>query len=185
MANVKQGRSRVVVHDRGARRRRLLPAPCGARRHRALRRWMDAITGDKWTSISDSSAAGGKRRWNDERGPTRCAKTASSALPTHYFELTFDAVPENGIASGCAAGRKATLFERFGLRSVLQLGNDRAARRAHRDDLGRRGQPRRLQRLRIARWGWQDNGWGKNVAGAPIRFNATGPQKLRIQARED
>ena len=37
----------------------------------------------------------------------------------------------------------------------------------------------------IAGWGWQDNGWGRNVTGAPIRFNATGPQKLRIQARED
>ena len=34
-------------------------------------------------------------------------------------------------------------------------------------------------------WGWQDNGYGANVLGMPVRFAATGMHTLRVQRRED
>ena len=34
-------------------------------------------------------------------------------------------------------------------------------------------------------WGWQDNGYGAGVLGPLIYFDATGPQTMRIQTRED
>jgi hypothetical protein len=34
-------------------------------------------------------------------------------------------------------------------------------------------------------WGWQDNGYGANVLGPPVRFAASGTHTLRIQPRED
>ena len=37
----------------------------------------------------------------------------------------------------------------------------------------------------LSGWGWQDNGWGVGVLGPLVYFDSTGPQKLRIQYRED
>ena len=37
----------------------------------------------------------------------------------------------------------------------------------------------------IAGWGWQDNGYGAGVLGAPVVFEQTGRQTLRLQPRED
>ncbi len=34
-------------------------------------------------------------------------------------------------------------------------------------------------------WGWADNGYGMNVLGPVVYFAETGPQRLRIQMRED
>jgi hypothetical protein len=35
----------------------------------------------------------------------------------------------------------------------------------------------------LAEWGWGDNSYGG--LGSPIYFNATGPQTIRVQVRED
>jgi hypothetical protein len=37
----------------------------------------------------------------------------------------------------------------------------------------------------LSNWGWQDNGYGPGVMGPLIYFARTGPQRLRIQVRED
>lgn len=37
----------------------------------------------------------------------------------------------------------------------------------------------------LSGWGWQDNGYGAGVLGPPIYFAASGPQRIRIQVRED
>ena len=37
----------------------------------------------------------------------------------------------------------------------------------------------------LSGWGWQDNGYGNNVAGQPIYFASTGWQTVRVQVRED
>ena len=37
----------------------------------------------------------------------------------------------------------------------------------------------------VSGWGWQDNGYGNNVAGQPIYFASTGWQTVRVQVRED
>lgn len=37
----------------------------------------------------------------------------------------------------------------------------------------------------ISGWGWQDNGFGATISGAPLRFASTGTVTIRIQARED
>ena len=36
----------------------------------------------------------------------------------------------------------------------------------------------------VSGWGWQDNGYG-GVMGPAIYFETTGPQRLRVQTRED
>ena len=37
----------------------------------------------------------------------------------------------------------------------------------------------------LAGWGWQDNGYGTGVLGPAIYFARSGPQRLRVQVRED
>jgi hypothetical protein len=37
----------------------------------------------------------------------------------------------------------------------------------------------------LSGWGWEDNGWGRGVLGPTIVFQTSGPQRLRIQSRED
>jgi hypothetical protein len=37
----------------------------------------------------------------------------------------------------------------------------------------------------ISGWGWQDNGFGANISGAPLQFASSGTVTIRIQARED
>ncbi len=37
----------------------------------------------------------------------------------------------------------------------------------------------------VAGWGWEDNGWGAGVLGPVIYFATTGPQRIRVQNRED
>jgi hypothetical protein len=34
-------------------------------------------------------------------------------------------------------------------------------------------------------WGWTDNGWGAGVFGPLVYFAESGPQRIRIQTRED
>jgi hypothetical protein len=34
-------------------------------------------------------------------------------------------------------------------------------------------------------WGWQDNGYGSGVLGPVVYFATSGPQRIRIQKRED
>ena len=37
----------------------------------------------------------------------------------------------------------------------------------------------------LSGWGWADNGYGLNVLGPAVYFASSGPQRLRIQVRED
>jgi hypothetical protein len=37
----------------------------------------------------------------------------------------------------------------------------------------------------VSGWGWQDNGWGVNVSGAPFYFEHTGAQTIRVQVKQD
>jgi len=37
----------------------------------------------------------------------------------------------------------------------------------------------------LSGWGWQDNGWGRNVVGPAIYFEQPGAQTIRVQVKED
>lgn len=37
----------------------------------------------------------------------------------------------------------------------------------------------------LSGWGWQDTGYGTNVLGPLVYFAASGPQRIRLQGRED
>ncbi|MEN3339386.1 MAG: mitochondrial cardiolipin hydrolase [Acidobacteriota bacterium] len=143
------------------------------------------VTGTKWSIVSDSSAAGGKRLWNMNAGAPKV--TAALASPSSYVQFTFNAVagkPYHLWIRGRAEGNVYTndsVFVQFSNSvtssgsATMRIGTTSAAQYNLEDCSG----------CGLSGWGWQDNGWGSGVMGAKIYFNTTGSQTLRIQARED
>jgi phosphatidylserine/phosphatidylglycerophosphate/cardiolipin synthase-like enzyme len=143
------------------------------------------VTGTKWSMVSDSSAAGAKRLWNMNAGAAKLASALAS--PVSYVEIPFTAVAGEAYhfwMRGRSEGNVYTndsVFVQFSNSvtqsgaATMRIGTTSAAEYNLEDCSG----------CGLAGWGWQDNAWGLNVTGAPIYFNTSGPQTLRIQARED
>lgn len=138
-----------------------------------------------WGVEADSSAAGGRLLRHPNAGAAKLGSALAS--PAHYFEMTFDAeagVPYRLWIRGKADGdhwSNDSVFVQFD-GSVDQAG-------APQFRIGTTDStPINLEECsgcRLSGWGWEDNGWGRGVLGPPIYFSATGPQRLRIQTRED
>jgi regulation of enolase protein 1 (concanavalin A-like superfamily) len=143
------------------------------------------ITGAGWSIVADSSAAGAKRLWNMDAGAAKII--TANANPTTYVEFTFDAVAGQpyhlwmrGRAEANFYGNDSA-FVQFS-NSVTSTGTPTfrigttSAAEYNLENCGGCG---------LSGWGWQDNGWGINVNGPDIYFDTSGPQRLRIQTRED
>lgn len=140
------------------------------------------VLGD-WQMVADTSAAGGGRMWNPNRGAAKL-KTAL-ANPYDYFELTFTA----------EAGRAYRLWLRgkaennaWSNDSVhVQFSGSVNASGAPVDRIGTTGSTsasiEACSGCGLLNWGWEDNGYGGT--GTLVYFATTGAQTIRIQRRED
>jgi len=138
-----------------------------------------------WSSVGDSTAAGGARLANPDAGLPKLLVPA--AAPSTYFELTFSAVagipyriwirgkaqddsPYNDsiyIQFSGSVDSAGTAMYRIGTTSATTINLE---------DCFACG---------LQNWGWQDNGWGAGVLGPEIYFQTSGTQTIRIQPRED
>jgi endonuclease/exonuclease/phosphatase family metal-dependent hydrolase len=138
-----------------------------------------------WSSVPDSTAAGGARLANPDLGAAKV--TTPAASPSNYAQLTFNA----------SAGKAYRLWIRGKTlnnspyndsiyvqfsgstnssgSAVYRIGTSSATEINLEDCLG----------CGLQGWGWQDNGWGIGVLGPQIFFSSTGTQTIRIQTRED
>lgn len=144
-----------------------------------------AITGTAWGFVTDPTAAAGKRLRNPDAGAAKIV--TAQAAPASYFELTFSAqagTPYRLWVRGKADANywaNDSVFAQFS-GSVTSSGaaayriGTTAAAELNLEDCGGCG---------VSGWGWQDNGYGRGVLGPAIYFQTTGPQRLRIQTRED
>jgi hypothetical protein len=138
-----------------------------------------------WTAINDPTAAGGRRLQNADDGTPKL--TTPLASPAEAFELTFSATagrPYRLWLRGRAQNDKYvndSVFVQFDA-SVTATGTatwrigTTSATVVVLEDAGGAG---------VQGWGWADNGYGVNVLGPVVYFAQTGPQRLRIQVRED
>ena len=150
-----------------------------------LRAGAAAITGTAWTLVSDPTAAGGRRLQNANAGAPN--RATAQPTPSQYVEFAFSAragrpyrlwlrgkatddLPVNDSVhvqfSGSVDAAGKPLF-RIGSQSSTTV---------HLEDCGGCG---------LAGWGWQDNASARDVLGPPLFFATTGPQRLRIHAKED
>ena len=143
-----------------------------------------ALTG-AWVVQNDVSAAGGHFVVHPDAGAAKV--TTASAAPANYVDLTFNAIAGvpyhlwfRGRAQNDYWGNDSAYAQFSGSVSstgtpVYRIGTTDAATVVLEDCTG----------CGDAGWGWQDNGWGTNVMGPNVYFATTGPQRLRIQTRED
>jgi len=136
-----------------------------------------------WNAVSDSSAAGGTRLWNPDQGASKL--TAASASPANYFELNFTAEAGRpyrlwirGRAENNAWTNDSVFVQFSGTVSEWgtpenRIGTTAASSLSIEEGSG----------MGLSEWGWQDSGYG--VAAPPIYFASSGPQRIRIQQRED
>ncbi len=142
------------------------------------------IVGD-YQLVADTTAANGRRLLNVNR--LRAKILSASASPANYAEFTFYA----------EKGRPYRLWIRgYGERNTwsndsayLQFSGTVDAAGARVSRIGTTGSMwyslEEYSNAGVMRWGWQDNGYGKNVVGPLLYFERTGPQTIRIQQRED
>jgi hypothetical protein len=145
----------------------------------------NATRSGDWTVTTDSTAAGGARLQNVNRNAARV--TAPLASPAHYFEMTFSA--ESGVGYRLWIRGRATSNHWANDSVYVQFGGsvDQAGAPVYRigTTSGTTYQVEDCSGCGLSAWGWQDNGYGTNVMGPLIYFASTGPQRLRIQVRED
>lgn len=138
-----------------------------------------------WQLVSQSGAASGRAAVLPNTG--RAKVNTPVASPTHYFEVTFDAVANTpyrlwlrGKADGNSAVNDSVHIQftntvdgsgaaswRIGTTSAVTVNLEDCS------GCGNSG------------WGWEDNGWGSGVLGPVLYFATTGPQRIRLQTRED
>ncbi len=138
-----------------------------------------------WTLQEDASAAAGQLMIHPDGGAAKV--TTPLANPANYFEVTFNAVAEvpyriwiRGRAQGNSYNNDsvyAQFFDSVAADGTPQwrIGSSSATPIVLEDCSG----------CGVSGWGWQDNGYGVGVLGPVVYFATTGPQRMRIQTRED
>ena len=146
---------------------------------------VDALVGGGWTFITDATAAAGLRLQNPDAGQPKLSTPLAS--PAAYFDVTFNAdagQPYHLWLRGVAQENdyyNDSVFVQFD-HSIDASGNPvwrintASATSVILEDCSNCG---------VKGWGWSDNGYGLNVLGPVVHFASSGPQRLRIQVRED
>jgi hypothetical protein len=145
---------------------------------------VDAVaTAGAWTAVSDATAAAGVRLRHPNAGAAKMA--GPQAAPQHYIEFSFDAsagVPYHfwirGRADANSWANDSVYVQFSGAidtagRPAYAIGTTSATTMTLEDCTG----------CGLSGWGWQDNGF--DGLGPSITFAADGPQRIRIQTRED
>lgn len=141
------------------------------------------ITGTRWRTIADPSAAGGVALENPDAGEPKL--TSAIASPSSYVEATFRAaagVPYRVWIRMRAANDAWTNDSIFVQFSGSVTSTDTPVHRIGSND-GMRVFLEDGTATGLAAWGWGDNVYGG--VGTPVYFNTDGEQRIRVQQRED
>jgi hypothetical protein len=143
-----------------------------------------AIAGE-WSLVADDTAAGGRRMSQPDRGAPKL--TTPQASPANYFEFTFNAVSwrpyrlwlrgkaqNNHYANDSVYVQFSGSIDDAG-GPIYRIGSTSATTVVIEDCSG----------CGLSGWGWQDNAYGTGALGPTIQFSHDGPQRIRIQTRED
>jgi hypothetical protein len=139
-----------------------------------------------WSLLTSSSAAGGRALYNTELGQARTSTARTT--PSDYVELNFTAnagtayrLWMRGLALSDSIDNDSVHVQFSG--SVTQSGTaiyrigTASSTVISLEDCGGCG---------LSGWGWQDNAsGGRDILGLLIYFASSGPQRVRIQRRED
>jgi hypothetical protein len=139
-----------------------------------------------WAVTADPSAAGGNRLQNPDQAAAKV--TTAFASPANYFEMTFDAiagVPYHLWIRGKALSN-STSNDSVHVQFDGSLNHSGAAAYRIGTTSSIEYVLEECSGCGISGWGWQDNGWGaRGLLGPAFTFANSGPQRIRVQSRED
>jgi hypothetical protein len=146
----------------------------------------EAATAFDWMVQADPSAAGGHRLQSPDAGLPKV--TAAAAAPTQYFEMTFHALAGRGYRMWIRGKAWSDGTSNDSVHVQFDGSLDAAGTPAYR--IGTTSSVADILEecigCGLSGWGWQDNGWGAPGALGPlIYFQSSGPQRVRVQVRED
>jgi hypothetical protein len=143
-----------------------------------------AVTGP-WRLESDPGAAAGQRMWNPDAGTPKVVTAVAD--PAGFVEYTFNAEAGRGYRLWIRGRAERDDWSNDSAHVQFAASVDAAGTPVYR--IGTTASAEyNLESCKgcgVAGWGWEDNGWGVDVMGPLIYFASTGPQRLRIQNRED
>ena len=138
-----------------------------------------------WRLQADSTAAGGQRAGNPNAGTAKIV--SALAAPPNYVEFTFNAEAGRGYrlwirgkAEGNAWSNDSAHIQFSGSVNaqgtpVYRIGSTTSTEFNLESCSG----------CGLSGWGWEDNAYGIGTQPALIYFAVTGPQRVRLQTRED
>ena len=138
-----------------------------------------AVMAGDFSLVADATAAGGQRLHNVNRVAPKVV--VASAEPAHYAEFTFyaHAGQPYQLWMRMKAERNTyandSVHVQFDAVSSALIGTTTSLN-VNLEDFGGAG---------VAGWGWQDHGYGDGIIGAPVTFERSGMQRIRVQPRED
>ncbi len=138
-----------------------------------------------WMVIPDTTAAGGARLQHPEAGAAKLMQAL--AAPSSYFELNFDADAGKPYRLWVRAVAQNNSYTNDSIYVQFDGSTDPTGNPENRigtssattvvlEDCSGCG---------VHGWGWQDNGYGTAVLGPVVYFKTAGPQRMRVQIRED
>ena len=138
-----------------------------------------------WNVVSDATAAGGALLQNPNASAAKL--TAPLADPTKAFEVSFTADTGRGYRIWLRGKAQSdsynndSVYVQFdgsvtsGGLPIWRIGSTEAPSVIIEECSG----------CGVQSWGWADNAYGRNALGPLVYFERSGPQKMRIQVRED
>ncbi len=144
-----------------------------------------ATTAGQFHVDPDTSAAGGSSEHQPDLGTGKVKTPLAS--PANYFDMTFTA--DAGTAYRLWIRAKAERNAYTNDSAYLQFSQSVTATGTQTYRIGTTSATAFVLEdcsgCVMSGWGWNDNGYGPGVLGPLIYFDKSGPQTLRVQARED
>jgi phosphatidylserine/phosphatidylglycerophosphate/cardiolipin synthase-like enzyme len=138
-----------------------------------------------WARKTDATAANGVSLANTNLNAAKVP--TASALPADYFEMTFQA--SAGTAYRLWIRGKATADSFANDSAYVQFSDSVDSSGVARYRIGTTDATSYSLEpcigCGVAGWGWEDNGFGLNIAGPLIYFAMSGTHAIRMQVRED
>jgi hypothetical protein len=138
-----------------------------------------------WVVEADGTAAGGLLIRHPDAGAAKI--TTPQASPANYFELAFDAEAGKGYRLWLRGRAQTNSWANDSV--YVQFSNSVDENGAPAWRIGTTSATEvnleACSGCGLSGWGWQDNGYGAHVLGPLISFANGGPQRLRVQTRED
>jgi hypothetical protein len=143
-----------------------------------------------WEKVADSTAAGGSRLHNPDRG--RPKVDTPLATPVDYFEFTVHGLADGEYRLWLRGQADGNLFTNDSVWVQFERAQNSGSDADDERDIFRVGTTEAMavvvedcSNCGLRGCGWQDGAYGRKALGTPLYFNSEAAVTIRVQRRED